>query len=469
MYKGRINAWNLHKNLKKAEKATLIRKVRQKRGASPLLFKGRPVPMHRLVRYCKEDRILTGGLEEMVRGEGQRPLALRVDASSCAEPAAHDLQSLFGAPAHPIRPIAIHGDMRTVEIIILNTDIYLNFYFATGPGTRYFIAEETVAGPQNLPGESLVLIKNEDVWAGVMEPSRMNRHISDAMEALHWGYTDSAFQVIEKATSLVQVLLEQQVPTLLAHLFSALVCRTKDHSHIARNVRQFILDMAAIVLGRTHPLSVIISSLCTLSSTRDKLCVWYALTEAFSKRLGALKNSTMLVVIRWSYCYALGEEGLTEEAQEYLEVVFSTKERNEEQKLEYISARAVLLRKQRKYMEAESECRKCLELLKGIEDDILAHRTNLEVTYRRQYLYGCLYGLAYILEAMQRIEEAKAMGWRFLEFSCAAYGPDSVDTAIAGSYHHDFLTRHGYIEESVALRAQYPFLVNRKKLPPESL
>ncbi len=176
----------------------------------------------------------------------------------------------------------------------------------------------------------------------------------------------------------------------------------------------------------------------------------------------------MLLQLRQCYFYGLRKNGLVQEAQNYLDVVYGPDTRIEGRDADYIIDRSIILRKQHRLIEAEAGYRKSLELLKKAECDILANGPYSNLLYWQTALLACLYGLASTLEHTGRIEEAKTMYRRKLELGCAASGPESVEAQISISNFDDFLVDYGYIEESAALRAEFPCLLHRNKLPPES-
>ena len=462
MFKARITNWNLHKNLKKADKASLIRKVRQTKGAGQLVFKGRPVQMHRLVRYCKENNVPPADLEPAALREQRRRSISPLNFGVSGELAALGLQSLFRSPSQPSWPIAMDGDMRTAEVILWNTETYLNFYFTTGPGTQYFKVDPTMAACK-------ALVKNEEAWNGIVEPKIMARNIRYASYAWENGFPHSAFEAADEASGLVKTLFEQQAPTLLAQLINALAYGAKGDFVFANNMRQFILDMAATVLGDEHPLSMILNSLSKLSSAVDKYHVRRAVTDAFDRCFEGLGDSGLLIETRTLHLYGLVEEGLMKEAQDYSDVIHQTGGRIAEQDPIHFCEAACLLPAHSKYIEAEIQYRRWLDLLKEAEDDVLAEGTSSCSLGRLRAIYGCQFGLALVLEFMDRIDEAKAIWRRALKFVCAAYGPDSIETQVTGSQLDDCLTENGCIEESAALRAQFPCLLRRKVLALESL
>jgi tetratricopeptide (TPR) repeat protein len=468
MYKARINAWNLHKNLKKAQKATLIQKARQRSGVERLLPNGRPL-MPRLLRYCRENKVEIQAIEAATSRNQQRRVNPSLGSSSREDAAALEVWSLFRSSSQPSQPIAMYGDMRNAETIIWHTEVYLNLYLTNGPGTLYYQMDPIEAARENSTAQSLVWTRNESAWSCVIDVDIVHYHVCDAMRALKWGFTESAFEEINKACVLLPVLFKEQTPHLLPTLISILVDKAGGDSNFARNVRQFIIDMAAKVLGAAHPISMITNMLCTFSSMADRLYAWRAVADSFGRGFRVVEDSIVTRNICWRYYCGLLNEDLIREAQEYLDVMYSADGDLREQDPEYLTEKASWLYKQGEYVKAGSLCRRCLELLKEAEHDIMVHGRNSTFLGKRSDITHCLYGLAYSLEDTERIDEAKVMFRRTFEFDSAALGPDSVEAVVSGADLDDFLIRHGYLEESATLRAQYPRLLSRNMLPPECL
>jgi hypothetical protein len=468
MYKARINAWNIHKNLKKAQKATLIRKVRQRGGVEKLLPNGRPL-MPRLLRYCRENKVELRAIEAATYSNRRRRVNSPLDASTHADAAALKVQSLFRPPSQPSRPIAMYGDIRNAESIIWYTETYLDSYLTTGPGTLYYQVATVKAAPKKSTAQSLVWTRNESAWSSIVMTSTLFNRVVDAMEALRGGFTESAFEAVDEAHDLLPLFFRQQTPSLLSALINILATQVGGDSSFAQKLRQFILDMAATVLGTAHPLTMITNMLCTFLSTADQFLVWRAVTDSYDRFFGVVEDSETSKKIRWNYFLGLSEEGLILEAQDYLEVIDTADGVLREQDTGYLSEKAECLRKQGRYVEADFQYGRCLELLKEAEDDIMAHGRNSTFFYKRFETDKCLFGLARALENTERIDEAKVMYWRAFDFDCAAFGADSVHAQITGAELDDFLIYYGYLAESVMLRAQYPPLLRRNKLPPECL
>ena len=468
MYKARINLWNLHKNLKKDEKAVLVRKVRHTGGANELRHKGRPVQMHRLIRYCKENNILLEDQDTAAPYRAQQSTARPVNAIGQTESAAHELQSLFRSPWQPLRPIVSYDNIRTAEVVFLNLEAYLNNYFTTGLGTWYYQRASTMTAHKGLPSQNEVLVRNERAWEEVQRPNMMFTHIHDALHALRDGFPELAITEIGNASELVKVALIQQDPRLLPYLFASLSKLAKSKTRLAQQAVRFILDMTATSFCDTHPIKSIVHQWYTIDSVADRCCVWRGVIDAIGRFLGVFEDSKLLQQARRQYLWGLVEQSLFK-AHVYLDGLYNMNGRVDEEISTYILHKTLLLVKQHRYMEAEVQSRRVLGLAEKAENEVSSSATSSKGRLSWQDAYYCLHRRAFVLTKMDRIVEAKSMWLRAFDFALTALGSDNVDTQLAGSYLDDFLIENGFFEESAALRAQHPWLLLRQKLPPNCL
>lgn len=467
MYKARISAWKLHKNLKKAEKAVWVQKIRQTGAGGQLIYNGRPVE-HRLRRFCKENRVPAGPLREITRHYRDRRRRAPIAVSSRIESATFDLHSFFQSPSQPAPPIALYGDIRFAEEIVRNVDIYMNFYFTSGLGTWYYKVDPTVPARNELTLQSQVLIKNQEAWRDIVRPETVIRQLDNALYAFRNGFIETAFQESHKALDLVKTILEQQTPTLISYFFAFFTSyRTYNTSQFEQNISQFLIDMASNVLGKTHPMMEVINHLYMLSGLVEKCSVWRAATDVLEHSFRCLKDDEPVRITQWWYGSGIRAAGLITEAQDYLDVICGPNGTIQEQKPRYMGRKACFLAIQRKYLEAEIQLRECLELLEEDEFDILAEGSDSDWLGWCGEIHGGLFHLAETLENTDRVDEAKAMWWRVIEFGFVVFGPEGVETRIFGSTFDKFLTWHGAMEERAVLRAQCPWLLSRKEIPKE--
>lgn len=235
MYKDRITKWDLQKNLKKAEKAKRIQKLRQTGHEDQLLRNGRLI-VHRLKRHCKENKISLEVLETITRNVENGKWTSFGDVNQCTEAGALCLQSLFRSSTELSPPVALYGEVRTAEFVIWNAENYLNSYFTDGPGTRYFKVDPTAAAHKGLPSQSLLLVRSREAWNEVWEPRVLFNRVSYALEALDCGFLSSAVAKMDQAFALVEVLFRQAEPTLLSYLLAIVIAQTSHDSNLARKI-----------------------------------------------------------------------------------------------------------------------------------------------------------------------------------------------------------------------------------------
>ncbi len=446
----------------------MVRKVMRRGKADGLLLNGRPV-QHRLERYCKAKNVSPEDLVTSAPRRRQRRSASPVRVVGQSESAEQRLQSFFRSPSQPLASIASYGNTRIFEDIFWNTEVYLGAYLTTGPGSRFYRKQSDVAVQSGFSGHSLVFVRNDEVWKDTVSPVTVYNNIFDGFQALRNGFIASAFKSIREANGLIMVILEQQHPTLLAHLVAMLNDLMGNASSLAQKTLQYILEMATTVFGSSHPLATIVNKFYALSSAGEMGYVWRGVTDAFDRSFAVLEDSEVLEETRLRHFDGLRNLGQLNEAQTYLNVIYSKNGRAEDKNPEYILEKAFLLWLQNRSTEAEIKLRELMGLVEKVEDEVFSDATPSGSSLLQFDAFKCIYVLADTLEDLERIEEAKAMYWRAFKLASAAWGPDDVDTEWAGSELDDFLTNHGFVEESAALKAQYPHLLLRQELSPEDL
>jgi hypothetical protein len=470
MYKARSRAWGLRKYLKKDEKERLVRQIMQSKPHGPFLHNGKPI-LHRLLRYCKENNISwesTESTTQHAENQSQRsPAANDSDISS----ATRSLQSLFRGHFQLSPPITIYGNMRVNETIVWTTQAYLSTYFVTGPGSRLYKADQPLEACHNSHDQSSVLVKNEEAWHGMTEPLEVTDGIHEALLALDCVLTDTAFTRLQNHLSFVKFLLEQQLPDLLPSLISILVTvatQASDNSQLARMVRDYILEMAATVLSEAHPITVILYQLSTPSLVAEKCHVWRAVTDVFSNAFDILKTPAWNQHHRLRFISGLKTLGFHDEAETYLDLNYKPSNlTNIFKGWNYYYQKGDLSSCRGDYVNAELYLRKCFQLWRNFESVPKFTDGRLLGWYRLRT--RCSVSLANTLENMERIDEAKAVMRQYFEGLHDGYSPDVAHMQVAGCHYDDFLTHHGYIEESMALRAQHPWLLTRNEIPKECL
>lgn len=462
MYKGRIKTWKLHKNLNKNEKATMIRKMRHGKPINQTLPNRRPL-LHRLVRYCKENRVSPATLAMNSR---DRRSTTPCNTDARITPAPPELQWLFKPAFQPAQPIALHGSIRAVEIVIQNINIYVNHYFTEGPGTRYYRKKFLGNAGQRSDSQAFILVEDEQAWQDVLDPVDVVNSMRNTDDAISIGFIESGFRELGNGMDRIKTLFTQQHPELIGNVFVFFFRHFPDGTKLAGKIRGLFLEMASIVLGSEHPLSIIVSQLSTLSNTAEKCYVWRALSDVLTTPFSLLEDNTLLRSMKWDCMNGLTDLGSLGEASDYLDMIVLAK-RGLEKGPTYLLSKGYLLHKQGKYLESRILHQESLENWKDHEQDVLAAGKDSESIDWFYAIGDCMFYLAIALEELDEIDEAKALRRRAFDLSCRARGPDNADTQITGSILDKFLTRHGCFEERDALRAEYPALLDRKEIPEE--
>lgn len=457
MYKTRINDWNIHKNLKMVQKAEMVETAKHMGAQYQPLHHNRPV-QHRLTRFCRENQSA-----QRQPGAGRKPArGRRLDRGRST---AMTLQSLPGAAAQNPRLISPRGDARGIEEIVWNAGVYLDSYFTIGPGTRYYKASPSLATPCAQPQQSRALVRDEQAWRDVTEPYDLYNSLLDVIFLLRRGFVDPAFATAAKLNDLVQTVLQQQSPDLMTCIFSLFTEQRIVNLNIGKKFQLFVTNMAAIVLGKTHPITNVLRKLCTLESATQRCRVWCAVTDASVESFERLETPDVIRDMRMRYCFGLEDQGLVRQAEVVLDKIFAASGEMDRYTLEFTRQKARLLKKQEKYLEAEAELVNAVQMLQVHEQDILTHGKQSTSRYWRFNIDHLLFDLAVLLRQRNRAEEAKTMFWRVMEFDIASFGADHRETVLTGSNFEDFLMDEGFEDDRETLRAKCPELRGRKIIP----
>jgi tetratricopeptide (TPR) repeat protein len=485
MYKTRINAWKLHKNLKKKEKDNLVknlkkvdenylaRKVPQTCIGHPIVFKGRPVQPHKLIRYCKDNNLpLPANLQKASfpsQGCGGKSAP---QTNSWPNSIANDLRRLFAPPTSPQPSVALYGDVKTTETILWNVEIYLKNYFDSGLGTYYF---EVVPAPKNREeaiGKSARLVLNKEALLNSLDPSNIYVGIMNVGYEMNVGLIKPAFRTLDEVLDQVHGLLQEEAPGLLPYLLIVLIEHGRCSTNLDRQTTQFILRMANQVLGDTHSITVILNLIGMLGSLGDQCFVWRAVLEVFGKHFQDLEVSELFYRPSQAYLELLQRADMLEEGIIYMETLYAHRGQTKFAQIDYFVDYGYLLRRKGRNREAEAHFRRCVELCKEVESDILAgqlldHDRQL-IRIQNQMCY-CRSRLADILEDKGRTDEAIVLWRQAVESSLAQWSYDPVACQIDVALFEDILTRHEYTVELAALREHFPFLLDRRKIPKEMM
>lgn len=447
MYKSRIKAWKLSKNLKKVEKESMIQNAQQGKPISKTLPNGQPY-LHRLVRHCKENNISLPALA--MNAVSNTPLNSDGRISS-GRP---ELQSLFEPAFQASRPIALYGSIRAVEIAIHNIESYMNSYLTEGHGSHYYKKKFLADTGQGSGNQTFVLVKDVEALRDLLNPCHVAVSMAVAHRTLEAGFVESAFRMLNQALDCVKTLFNQNSPLLICTIFMVLYIPSAQNSEVTRKVRDLVRKMASTLLGSAHPLSIIVNQAITLTSAVEKCHLLCAFSKVITTLSGLLEDHEMISAVDFFYVDLLLSLKSLDEAGYDLESLYGWALSQND--FERLMQKGVLLYNQRKYAESSRLLQRCLEVLRDNEEDLFAAGTDSESIGYFELICNCICFLAHGLEAMGEIEDAKATWRRVFVLACKVQGPDRTEAQMVGLRFDCFLRNYGFYEESGALRAECP-------------
>jgi hypothetical protein len=450
MYKGRIKSWKLLKNVSKDDKLAMLRKVRHGGAINQTLPNGRPI-LHRLLRYCKENKVSPATLAMNIR-DGRLGTSRNISAS-------RELHSYFESAFQPARPIAFCGTLRAVEISIRILETYLVHYFAEGLGSRYY-KKKFLGGSDS---QAYVLATDRQACQDLLSPRLVYNSIIEASSAIRSGFIKAGFRKLHNTMDCFKSLFKQQSPLLISKFLLILLSRDSRDTKIFQMIKEFVLGMASTVLRETHPLNVIAKELTTLSNVAEQCYVWRALTEMMVTPFSLLEDSSPLTLAITDCVVGLTGLDSKDEASNYLDSLFAG--RLQRRQPEFLPLKGRLLFYQGRNSESIILLRECLDIWKVDEQDILAAGEDSVSCSCFPLIFQCITSLAGALEELDEIDAAKACNRRLFNLTYRATGPESLMTQICASAFGDFLAFHDYLEEKEAFEEEYPAVLTGKEIP----
>jgi hypothetical protein len=434
MYNKRINDWKIHKNYKKSEKAAMVRafkvdKASNKTGSQSedtfasdlqltgLTFKSRPIKVDRLVRYMRETH------------------------SSNSDP-----RPIFGVPADPTKLIIDYGKTREIETLYRCASQHLEFYLASRIALR-------PSSSQNMPhGLANTLLAGDGKIADGLDEDLLgfNNKLYIAIELHCLGRISAALRVVNEAIDNVRSLFFRQHPNLLNCFFYIHHITRRADLKLMQSIWNFVIDMAKIMLGSSHPVVIASAILQTLTDDNFKISVWRTLNDILRNGLGE-EDVAVLGAQNW-YIPCLVLLGMDEDALQHIGRMSAGKSNSERQNYRLQGLSLAMLRR---YDEAELKLRKYLEMRLYIQDDILTwERSQTEAVLRD--IAAAMAELALVLERQGKSLAAEEQWLATLSFNIQAL--DLFDPSVCEkiSYFERFLMRNKEYEEAAALRSQYP-------------
>jgi tetratricopeptide (TPR) repeat protein len=262
MYKTKITHWGLRKNYTAAEKEHLARVFKEHRdsgkGIPPLTLRNRPAKLHRIRRFCKQEKILEeicDALESNSPSKGSVNLSAKAPSGDrgavtaqiiCAtvnsvQSSSPSVQGLTQTLLDPERPFSTTSNIGRIELILLQTKIYHQSRFDSGTrsGTR---------GTSIRDHQESFYLTNE--WI-----SKLRYGLGALARQKH----AQGWRMINEACEMVHKVLEQQPKYLFMQLIYGL---SDDDLTLFPSLRisllRFFTKSSVGTLGCNHPISVIL-------------------------------------------------------------------------------------------------------------------------------------------------------------------------------------------------------------------
>jgi hypothetical protein len=259
MYKKRIAQWGLYKNYKAAEKEQIaaISKAYQDRGRNaPLLtVRGRPAKLERVRRFYKRTRatrtftsevpvssssvaiVNADVVEAPILYSSQNGKISPVDAESSLSKLSVKADTLPASPYTLERPFNARSCMSRIELVLLQTQHYLNWQFSTSFS----------------PVEPL-----NNVWR-LLHPSTLWKKYSYGLHMLKQSKSGKAWRLIQEACELVHPVISQPFRGFLAVLYLFFSDQLfNDFPELRQHLLHFFAKTSFIVHGKENPLSLIL-------------------------------------------------------------------------------------------------------------------------------------------------------------------------------------------------------------------
>jgi tetratricopeptide (TPR) repeat protein len=262
MYKTKITQWDLRKNYTAAEKEHLARVFKEHRdsgkGIPPLTLRNRPAKLHRIRRFCKQEKILEeicDALESNSPSKGSVNLSAKAPSGDrgavtaqviCAtinsvQNSSLSVQGLTQTLLDPERPFSTTSNIGRIELILLQTKIYHQSRFDSG--TRSDTRGAFIRDCQ----ESICLAYG---WI---------RKLRYGLGALAQQKHAQGWRMINEACEMVHKILEQQPKDLFIQLSYGL--SDEDLSlfpGLRTSLLRFFTKSSVGKLGCNHPISVVL-------------------------------------------------------------------------------------------------------------------------------------------------------------------------------------------------------------------
>lgn len=426
MFNKRIDEWQLHKNVKAAEKEAILRRMKQheKLGVDlgqPML-KGKILEPHRLERYRKEKRkfdCLTPGDDCSVDDGRECNLFLTSDTRPNTVNAARRVtkrsrKSCQASLAHiSFSHIDDPTQYRNAEYLLVQLDHYYSSKLANDPLAAFNAWVESSAPPGGAVYISYTF-QGISRTCKYTNPWDIFDRYSSIGRLLDYGQQKAAWRQAYEGAEMVRTCLQTESPRILGDILSFWANMSLDrYSDLPRQLLGQFSSMATIIYGKHHPISSVCRALHTLQLDYNvTVLAQRKLLDIFKQSLGDCHMFSAMTETAVSNNWIIRRE--YDEAERLLSQSFKNCELRRGRhdvftcKCLYELARLSFYRG--RYAEAEGVL---VDVLQRLKDDGKAYLIN--------FLANELLGMVYHLQG--NFDAAEARLWMALSGTLLQYGP----------------------------------------------
>lgn len=304
MYKKRINDWQLRKNCKALEKEEILRSIETNRelgvDLGEPIINGQTVKMHIIERHHREKR--------KVRSPGPSMAGARSTKRICLQRAGFSASISFSRIEDP-------AEYRNFENLLFQIDQYYNAKLENDPHAAWNTWKQS-----SFPRPIKVRYTFQDATytcALISTASMFDRYMV-AFHLLNANHHRDAWRMIQEGAEMVRPILLQQCPEFIRELLASLsFMQSAGHDELKTELLRLISNMAIVVHGDRHPISILCQLLQTLHGNRDVISLGMSkIRDVLKRRLG--HTHFELICTQRRHCLVLLEQKMYDEAKRTL-------------------------------------------------------------------------------------------------------------------------------------------------------
>ena len=304
MYKKRIDDWQLRKNCKALEKEEILKRIETNRelgvDLGEPIINGRTVKMHILERHQKEKR--------KVRSPGPSMAGARSTKRACLQRAGFSASISFSRIEDP-------AEYRNFENLLFQIDQYYNAKLENDPHAAWDAWEQSSF---RRSVKVTYTFQGSIYTCAVVSAEAMFNGYVAAFHLLNADHHRDAWRMIQEGAEMVRPVLLLQCPWFIRELLVSLsLMKSAAHDELKTELLRLISNMAIVVHGDRHPISILCQLLQTLHGNRDVISLGMSkIRDVLKRRLGHTHSESISTQRR--RCLVLLEQKMYDEAERTL-------------------------------------------------------------------------------------------------------------------------------------------------------